>query len=424
MSLVIVAAWFFWGVAGGTIVTTISSAICLIICAVTGNGVYMREVLLFAGIAIFCHVLLEKERKVRRRAETRLERIQGSKNTLQLAYSKHRLAGKSLQTRINRYLMLREVAQILASSLDFEKTAALIVRKTLEVMGKRGFCLLYLTDVEGQKLALKASWESKIKSKTGDEFDDWVLKRGQVLLVENVEKDFRFGVSDAAKERRVGSLISAPLISGERIIGILRVDSEELNTFLTDDLRLLSILATLAAVSIENAQLYCRTEELAITDGLTGLYVHRYFQERLGEELERAMRSNSFLSFLMIDIDHFKDYNDRYGHSVGDIVLKKVSKVLKEKAGDGAIVARYGGEEFAVVLPRTEKKAAIKIAEIIRKAIADEAVTVRRKKTNITVSAGVAAFPVDAMIKGDIIRKADEALLRAKTEGRNRVCAA
>lgn len=424
MSVAILAGWFFWRVIGGGIITVILSLVCLISVIVGRSGVYMKEVFLFAGIGFFCYVLVERERRVKRQADTHVEEIHERENILRLGYRKHQLAAGALRTRINRYLMLREVAETLTSTLDFEKAPVLIVRKTLDIVGKEGVCLLYLAEVEGQKLALKASWKSKIKAKTGDEFDDWVLRQGQVLLVENADNDFRFTVSDVARERQIGSLISAPLISGERIIGVLRVDSEEPNTFVTDDLRLLNVVAVLSAVAIHNAQLYRTTEELAITDGLTGLYVHRYFHECLGKELRRATRSHSLLSVLMIDIDHFKNYNDRYGHAVGDIVLKKVAEILKEKAGDGSIVARYGGEEFALLAPRMEKEYAIKMAEIIRKAIAKESISVSDRETNITVSAGVATFPIDATMKGEVIRKADEALLRAKREGRNKVCAA
>ncbi len=424
MSLAILGGWLFWGLIGGGIVTIILLTVCLIIATVAKSPVYMREVFLFAGIGFFCYVLLEREEITKRRVELRLQGINESKNTVELSYSKHRLTGEALRGRINSYLMLEEIARVLTSGLDFEKTATLIVKKTLEVVGKEGLCVLYLADVEGQKLALKASWKSRIRAKTGDDFDDWVLKQGQVLLVENVDNDFRFTGGGVGRERRIGSLISAPLISGERIIGVLRVDSKEANIFVTDDLRVLNVLAVLSAVAIENARLYRRTEELAITDGLTGLYVHRYFQERLTEELMRATRSRSLLSFLMIDIDHFKNYNDRYGHAVGDIVLKKVAVILKEKAGDGSSVARYGGEEFAVVLPRVGKEDAIKVAEVICKAVASEEISVRDEKTNITVSAGVSTFPSDAIMKEEVIRKADEALLRAKAEGRNKVCAA
>lgn len=422
INVVVFGAWFLWGLMGGGIFTVVCSAACFIVALTTGNSYYMRWIFLFAGTGLFCYGLLEKEKKLQHRLEMILEEIRESENTLQFGHEKNKLTGEALRSMIDRYLMLREIAQELTSSLDFEKTAQLIVRRTLEVIGKKGICLIYLAEAEGQRLALKASWKAKVKTKAGDEFDEWVLKHGQVLLVENVEKDFRFRLGDMeTKARKVGSLISAPLVSGERIIGILRVDSETPNTFVTDDLRFLRVLAMLAAVSIENAQLYRRTEELAITDGLTGLYVHRHFQERLGEELGRAARSHSPLSFLMIDIDHFKKYNDRYGHSVGDIVLKRVAKILKEKAGAGSIVARYGGEEFAVVLPMVEKDTACRIAESIRSAIFEKIISVRREKTNIAVSVGVAAFPVDAVVKEEIIKLADDALLRAKRTGRNRV---
>ena len=423
-NLCILVAWFLWGFIGGGIITIVLSFACIVLTVVMKNSVCLEEILIFTVVGFFCYELVKRERRVKNSRELRLEHVQENKNTLQLVCGKRRVSADALQDRVRRYRMLRGVAQVLTSSLDFEKTASLIARKAFDVVGKGNLCILYLADVEGQNLALKASWKSKVKSKTGDGFDDWVLKQGQVLLVEDVEKDFRFKPGDVTTERRVISLISAPLISGENVIGVLRVDSETAGTFLTGDLRLLNVFAVLSAAAIENARLYRKTEELAITDGLTGLYVHRYFYERLGEELKRAMRSHSFLSFLMIDIDHFKNYNDRYGHSVGDIVLKKVADILRKEAGDGSVVARYGGEEFAIILPMSEKKEAVKKAELIREAIAGKSVTVRGEKTSITISVGVATFPLDAMEKKDIVRQADEALLRAKKKGRDKVCAA
>ncbi len=422
LNVVVFGAWFLWGLMGGGIFAVVCSAACFVAALTTGNSHYMRWIFLFAGTGLFCYGLLEKEEKSEHRLKVILEETRENENTLRFGHEKNKLTGEALHSMIDRYLLLREIAQELTSSLDFEKTVQLIVRRTLEVIDKKGICLIYLAEVEGQRLALKASWRAKVKTKAGDEFDEWVLKHGQVLLVENVEKDFRFRLGDGeSKARKVESLISAPLVSGERIIGILRVDSETANTFITNDLRSLRVLAMLAAVSIENAQLYRRTEELAITDGLTGLYVHRHFQERLGEELRRAARNHSPLSFLMIDIDHFKKYNDRYGHSVGDIVLKRTANILKKNAGEGSITARYGGEEFAIILPMVEKNAACRIAESIRMAIFEKTITVRREKTHIAVSIGVAAFPVDAVVKEEIIKLADDALLKAKRAGRNRV---
>src|SRR3989338_2536530 len=193
-----------------------------------------------------------------------------------------------------------------------------------------------------------------LKSKRGDIFDEWVIKTLQPLLIEDAKSDFRFDLEKFTPEetRAVCSLISVPLVIGNRALGILRVDSSRENYFSTDDLRFLSTIADLGAVAVENAQLYERIEDLAIRDGLTGLYLRRYLLERLGEELSLQLRRKKELSFLMIDLDRFKQYNDQFGHMAGDIVLKTVSGILQETFKEpGNRVCRYGGEEFAVLLP-------------------------------------------------------------------------
>ena len=131
------------------------------------------------------------------------------------------------------------------------------------------------------------------------------------------------------------------------------------------------------------------------------------------------------LSFLMIDLDYFKKYNDQFGHVAGDIVLKTVAKILDDSFGQpGNIVCRYGGEEFCVLLPDCTKENAKQLAEKVRKKIEQEKIVLRRQETNITVSIGVSTFPKDAQMKEELIYKADHALYRAKEEGRNRVCIA
>jgi diguanylate cyclase (GGDEF)-like protein len=159
-------------------------------------------------------------------------------------------------------------------------------------------------------------------------------------------------------------------------------------------------------------------------DGLTGLFNHRYFQESLSGELLRSQRFDYPVSLLMIDVDHFKDYNDRYSHPKGDIVLKEISRILKESLRAYDFPARYGGEELAVILPYTTQEQAMPVAERIRKNVAlygfpgageDE-------KVKVTISIGVSTFPLNAKTKTDLINRADQALYLAKSEGRNRVC--
>ncbi len=153
---------------------------------------------------------------------------------------------------------------------------------------------------------------------------------------------------------------------------------------------------------------------------MTGLYLRRFFLERLREEISRSLRSDLECSFLMIDIDNFKNYNDNYGHVAGDIVLKVLSRAL-EGFSDRGIICRYGGEEFSMFLPETSKRKARMVAEDIRKTIKEEVIDLRRTKTNVTVSIGVASFPQDAKVMDELILKADERLYKAKREGKDRV---
>jgi PleD family two-component response regulator len=172
-----------------------------------------------------------------------------------------------------------------------------------------------------------------------------------------------------------------------------------------------------------------------LRNGLTGLYNHRYFHERLQAELSRARRHGHEIGLLFVDIDHFKNYNDTHGHPEGDSVLREIGKLLIEGARhedvvarvrSSDVVARYGGEEFAIILPQTPRQGAEVTAERIRRCIAAHAFSGGDTQPlgAITVSIGVAAFPASAPDAGELIRAADRAMYNAKQEGRNRVCAA
>lgn len=156
-----------------------------------------------------------------------------------------------------------------------------------------------------------------------------------------------------------------------------------------------------------------RLEELAITDGLTGLHNHRFFQERVLRDVEIARRAGRPLSIVMFDVDHFKAYNDTYGHPAGDDVLRRVAQAIREEARAADLVARYGGEEFVVGMPDADSDAAQAAAERIRRRVHADGV--------VTISGGVATFPADGVDAESLVARADRALYRAKHDGRDRI---
>ncbi|TDI87362.1 MAG: diguanylate cyclase [Caldithrix sp.] len=163
--------------------------------------------------------------------------------------------------------------------------------------------------------------------------------------------------------------------------------------------------------------------QLAITDGLTGLYNYRYFKEQLEQELNRARRHELNVSLTMIDIDHFKHYNDTNGHPAGDKVLKTIGALLKDNIRNIDMAIRYGGEEFALVLVETNKDAAKIVAEKIRKLVEKSAFKFEKRQPlkKITISSGVATFPGDAADFDSLVNTADQRLYLAKQAGRNTV---
>jgi diguanylate cyclase (GGDEF)-like protein len=197
----------------------------------------------------------------------------------------------------------------------------------------------------------------------------------------------------------------------------------ELLTRVKSLLRIKELHDQLNAKVKELEEAHERLRQLAITDGLTTLFNHRYFKEHLEQELYRASRHHSEVSLIMIDIDYFKRYNDAFGHPAGDALLRAVAKILKDNIRKIDIAARYGGEEFTLVLADTAKAAASMVAEKMRRMVETNAFEGLPSHHNgrITISLGVAAFPLDATNPNDLIAMADQRLYQAKQRGRNQV---
>lgn len=207
-----------------------------------------------------------------------------------------------------------------------------------------------------------------------------------------------------------------PISIEKNKIGYLAVSSVS-----ESDKEKLEILSQQFALGLNRSILYGRVQELAITDSLTGGFSRRYLMERLDEELRRAKQFGYKICLLMIDVDNFKNYNDKYGHLVGDALLKQAVMSIKDSVRQVDLVGRYGGEEFCVVLTQTDKEPAKIVAERIRRAIETMDIKAYDESLRVTISIGIAQFPLDADAPWQLIDKADKALYKAKQSGRNRI---
>jgi len=372
---------------------------------------------------------LNKFSKLKYRQNLELQNLQEKMNMLVDEYAQETANRFSVDEKIKRYNSLKNVIEKINQNLDLDYAAnSLIEIAFFLVSGNKGTGILYLADSKTQKLSLfKTVKEDKslvIKTKEGDSFDYFVLRHAGPLLIEDIKKDFRFDPDKLkVQDSRVFlSLISSPMVSESRFLGILRLDNPKAGFYTQDDLRLLVAISDIGSVAIENGELFRKTQDLAIHDGLTSFYSKGYFVEQLKQECKRSLRSSKPLSLLMLDIDYFKDYNDKLGHIAGDIVLKNLSNAIKENLeGIGSIISRFGGEEFCILLLEKDKKSAFEIAESLRKRIEGMKILLRRQESNITVSIGVSALPDDAKDEEELIRTADKAMYDAKLKGRNRV---
>jgi len=216
----------------------------------------------------------------------------------------------------------------------------------------------------------------------------------------------------------IRSALSLPLKYREEILGVLSLESREAYAFSPQDVLTLRTLADHLAIALHNAHAYQVALEQAITDGLTGLKTHRYFMEALDREWRRSTRSGNMFSVIMLDLDGFKQVNDRHGHLEGDKVLKAVANLLNDRVRQSNVVARYGGDEFAIMLPETRTDQAEVLAERLRENIESDRYLAAH---GLTASFGIGTFPLHGPTQEEILRVADSGMYLAKHQDGNRV---
>lgn len=348
------------------------------------------------------------------------------KDMIDKLYSANRALDKkvmvlSVINRINQIIikqagneLLKEILSVIVNEMNAERSSIMFInRHTKQLMLK----IVYLKDEEKSKTI-----KQYISFDLGEGIAGYVAETGKTFISNDALNDSQFKKYEPDEMNEdIFNIICVPLLDDTgNVHGVINVVNKP-EIFSDEDKILLEAIAHQIAIAIQNANLY----ELAITDGMTKLFIHRYFQGRLDTEIKRAERYNTKVSLIMLDIDHFKKFNDEYGHPVGDEVIKKVAMIIKNNIRESIdIASRYGGEEFAVILPETEIEGTRLIAERIRKNIEDMVIEIDNLKLKLTISAGCAEFPLHANDKESLVEEADSALYHSKENGRNRVTVA
>jgi diguanylate cyclase (GGDEF)-like protein len=371
------------------------------------------------------------------------------KELLQIA-AKEILRIVEAERRLNLMDVIRNEAQELSNAtkglieaITLQQVVDEVTDSVRQIFHEADFCAIALEEAEGKPLVIRAvnavesfdEWKQKhlqAEVPKGNHLCSLVMRRGLILPDAAYDKRSQsqkkiFGRKLDPSGLRSVKVVPLKLASSEegKCIGAMVLASTRADYFTErggraeDVKRTLETISNIAAISIQNAMRYELLEQLATTDGLTGLHNHRRFQEMLDVQVEEAARYEHKLSLMLVDIDHFKKVNDTYGHPKGDEVLRRVARVLNEFARTTDRVCRYGGEEFAIIMPQTDKNGGRLLAERFRTEIKEQKFQSDQGEFSVTFSVGVCTLPDQARHKQELIDKADQALYHAKDHGRD-----
>ncbi len=335
-----------------------------------------------------------------------------------------------LTAHVNELSALFDLIQQMLSSLDLDILFGRILQILKDVVPCDEVVLL-LYNSETQKLLIRKTLGIDQDTLEGVSFglDEGitgeVARTWEMIHLRKVHDDQR-NLHYKGRNATIGSLLSIPMVVKNELLGIVNLHKNDEGGFSDREIQLVQTVTGQAAMSIENARLYNKTREMSNTDPLTQLANRRHFQDVLEKEIAEARRYSSNFSLIMIDIDHFKRYNDAHGHLQGDVVLQEVAQGLRNNIREIDLAARFGGEEFVILMTKTNKEGARAAAEKLRLAVAEKifpGAETSQPGGKLTLSLGVAEYPEDSDNATNLLNLADQALYRAKEEGRNRTVA-
>ncbi|MBN1596305.1 sensor domain-containing diguanylate cyclase [candidate division FCPU426 bacterium] len=329
---------------------------------------------------------------------------------------------RELDKKVYDLFTLFNIGKELNSTLSVESILKITCFTSMGQLGITTMSILFLEAKDDEQVMTKVYMKGLRKDPqraevlaTTEDFLNLLRMNEQSLLMSDLEEKSEYKNEIDFFNAYKAHLI-APLMAKDQIIGIMilgkKLSGEE---FVQGEKDFINTLASLSALALRNARHY----EQAITDAMTKLFLKRYFQLRLDDEIKRADRYHNKITLLMSDIDHFKNINDTYGHTKGDEVLIAVAKAIRDNFRDVDVPARYGGEEFAVIMPEISKEEAMIPAERLRKAIEKISFVLNGEQVTVTISIGLAEYSKDAKSPLQLIEAADAALYRSKENGRN-----
>lgn len=316
-----------------------------------------------------------------------------------------------------RLLALYRLSGLFNSTLRVNEVMEIAI-KEMGVMWPQINCYIAKLNCQGDFIILGSTQNAlQGKLELGSVISAKLVEHHETVFIKNTLLDKRLA-NDFLKKFYLRSVLLAPIIVQGKTTGLVILESQKIRDFNHDEMAIVMLAASQIGISMENARLYERMENLARLDELTQVYNRRAFHDVAAREFDLVRYKKGQLSLIMIDIDHFKKVNDCFGHQVGDHVLARVAEIMKQNVREGDSVARYGGEEFVLTLPSSNKQAAYDVAERIRLAVEN---LVWNGSLRVTISAGVASYPADGQDLEELLKNADQALYGAKSGGRNRV---